>query len=171
VDDVASDPAVPVESVAARLPVSAPFSMPLPDAPPPSLQVTYYARVDCVVAGPGVLLNGTGTCSFTTLPPGETDALATSPGEKTFVIAQSAQTIDFPEFDVLYYGPGFVSLTAHASSGYRIRYQASGPCEIVRGAVKMLDNGFCTVTADQPGNWKFSPAPSVERTFQIYFPH
>src|SRR4029077_10869961 len=78
-----------------------------------------------------------------------------------------AQTLTFaPLIPRTYTDPPF-ALTATASSGLPVTFSASGPCTVAAGVVTLTGAGSCTVTASQPGNASYAPAPPVARTFAI----
>ena len=64
------------------------------------------------------------------------------------------------------------AVNASASSGLAITFGASGVCSVVavnstQATVTLLGIGTCTITANQPGNASYSPAPPVVRPFQV----
>ena len=63
----------------------------------------------------------------------------------------------------------FSDLTATASSGLAVSFSASGSCRITtvedQTAVVATGAGLCTVTASQPGDSDWDPAPDVASTF------
>jgi hypothetical protein len=79
------------------------------------------------------------------------------------------QTIDFQALSEVYLSPYDLPLEARASSDLQVVFSASGPCSIVGSYLRMERLGECVVTADQPGDRNFNPAPSVRRTIQIIF--
>jgi hypothetical protein len=77
------------------------------------------------------------------------------------------QTIDFHPLSEVYLSPYDLPLHAHASSDLPVVFSAKGPCSIVGSYLRMERLGECVVTADQPGDRNFNPAPSVRRTIEI----
>jgi hypothetical protein len=89
--------------------------------------------------------------------------------EQPLPIAKAEQTIDFPKLWYAYYSPYDLSLYARASSDLQVVFSASDPCSIVGSSLRMAGLGECLVTADQPGDRNFNPAPSVKRSLPIIY--
>lgn len=62
---------------------------------------------------------------------------------------------------------GPLALSATASSGLPVSYEASGACSIAGSSATPAHAGTCTITARQAGDATFNPAPDVVRTFTI----
>lgn len=62
--------------------------------------------------------------------------------------------------DVSFLDPDF-DLEATASSGLPVRFSASGDCTVRGSKVHLVSAGRCSITASQPGDAKFQPAPDV----------
>ena len=58
-------------------------------------------------------------------------------------------------------------MSASATSGLLVLFVAAGQCTIAGPTVTLTGAGSCTVTASQPGNGQFLPAPDVAQTFTI----
>jgi len=65
------------------------------------------------------------------------------------------------------YGDPDFSVNAAASSGLAVSFAASGSCAVSGARVHLTGVGSCTVTASQPGDRNYNPAPDVSRTFSI----
>ena len=85
----------------------------------------------------------------------------------TGVVTQASQSISFPATGVTYGQADFSPATA--SSGLPVTYsQPSGQCQVDnQGLVQVTGAGSCTITASQPGNKDYQPAPPVTQTFPI----
>ena len=59
------------------------------------------------------------------------------------------------------------TVSASATSGFPVSFAAGGTCTVSGQTVHITGAGSCTVTASQPGNASYLPAPSVARTFTI----
>ncbi len=72
--------------------------------------------------------------------------------------------------DTTYGNPDF-EFNATASSGRSVAVSASGQCTVsspwAPTTVHITAAGSCTITASQPGDANYNPAPNVERTFNI----
>ena len=62
--------------------------------------------------------------------------------------------------------PDFV-VSASASSGLPMSFVASGKCTVSGATVHLTGAGSCTITASQPGNASYNPAPDVSQSFAI----
>jgi hypothetical protein len=79
------------------------------------------------------------------------------------------QTITFgPLADRPYTAPDF-TISATASSGLPVSFSAgaNGTCSVSGNTVHVIHYGTCTITASQPGNDDYNPAPDVPQSFQI----
>ena len=79
----------------------------------------------------------------------------------------AAQTISFAALADRTFGAADFTASANASSGLPVSFAASGNCTISGATIHLTGAGSCTITASQPGNASFAPAPSVARTFAI----
>ena len=83
------------------------------------------------------------------------------------------QTITFPGpiADRPYTAPDF-TVSATASSGLAVSFTAgaNGTCSVSGNTVHVIHYGLCTITAHQPGNDDYNPAPDVSQSFQITDP-
>jgi hypothetical protein len=88
----------------------------------------------------------------------------------SFVIAdptKQGQTIAFGPLPNRTIGGGPFEVTATASSGLPVSFTASGVCSVAGNLVTPSGAGACTITARQPGDATYNPAPDVARTFQV----
>jgi hypothetical protein len=80
---------------------------------------------------------------------------------------RASQTIFFdPLPDRVLGDPPFV-VNATASSDLPVGFNVTGSCTLAAKTVTMTSIGNCTITASQPGNANYEPAPQVSRTFAI----
>lgn len=77
------------------------------------------------------------------------------------------QTIAFGPLTNKTFGDPPVALSATASSGLPISFAASGNCIVTAAAATITGAGSCTITASQPGDSNYGPAPNVSGTFSI----
>lgn len=93
---------------------------------------------------------------------GESDAT------QVFTVIKRDQTIAFGELpprDVQ--DPPF-AVSAIASSGLAVTFSAQGVCTVSGNTVTLAGTpGMCTITARQPGNQSYNPAPDVARSFAV----
>jgi hypothetical protein len=78
-----------------------------------------------------------------------------------------SQTITFAPIANQRYGNQPLTLNASASSGLPVSFATSGPCSLNGTLLTLTGVGTCSVTASQPGNHSFAPAPPVQRSFTI----
>jgi len=82
---------------------------------------------------------------------------------------QFSQSISFPALGPHTYGAPNFTLLAVASSNLPVMYAASGSCTVSGATLHITGVGSCSVTASQPGNVDYSAAPSVTRSFSIFY--
>jgi len=78
-----------------------------------------------------------------------------------------SQTISFAALASKTYGDADFTVSATASSGLPVGFAASGNCTVSVATVHLTGAGSCTITASQPGDDTYAPAPSVPRAFAI----
>lgn len=63
-----------------------------------------------------------------------------------------------------------ISLNAYASSGLDVRYESSDStvAYVENAEVRILRSGHVTLTATQPGNYKYNAAESIEKSLSIH---
>jgi len=131
------------------------------------LQVTFSATGNCTVSGNLVHITGAGSCSIVASQAGNATYNPATPVTQAFSIAKANQTITFPIIpDHIVTDPDF-TITATATSGLTVNFSTSGKCTITGNLVHLTATGNCMITALQPGNANYNPAPSVKQTFQI----
>ena len=77
------------------------------------------------------------------------------------------QTITFGPITDRTYGDAPFDVSATASSGLEVSFTASGDCTVSGTTVTITGAGSCTITAHQPGDANWNPAPDVSQTFSI----
>jgi hypothetical protein len=80
------------------------------------------------------------------------------------------QTINFPAPAPQTYSPGGTfGVSATATSGLPVVFATTTPsvCSVNGATVTILAAGTCTITADQPGDANFNPAPQVSQNVAI----
>ena len=133
------------------------------------LPITFFAWGDCSVDGSVVHILGAGECSLTANQPGDDNFTAAKIVDLAFQIAKADQTIEF----VLLpnpASPGIYPLSANASSGLPVSFEAWGSCIVTGPYLQLVGLGACTLTALQPGDRNFNPAPPFEQTFGVDAP-
>ena len=133
------------------------------------LPVSFSAAGACTIAGSIVTLSAAGTCTLTAHQPGNANYNPAPDVARTFTIARANQTISFAPLPDRTYGDPPFSVSATASSGLPVSFSAAGACRVAGNTVTLTGVGLCTLTAHQPGNANYNPAPDVARTFAIVF--
>src|SRR5213078_4811663 len=80
------------------------------------------------------------------------------------------QTITFGALANKTFGDPDFPVSATASSGLPVSFNASGQCTVTSpspGTVHITGAGSCTITASQAGNAAYNPAPDVPQSFSI----
>jgi hypothetical protein len=85
----------------------------------------------------------------------------------SLALAQLCQTIAFAPAMNRTFGASDFSVSATASSGLAVSFTASGSCTVSGVTVHLTGAGSCTLTASQPGDANYNPAPDVSQTFAI----
>ena len=79
----------------------------------------------------------------------------------------ASQTITFDSLADKTYGAPDFTVSATASSGFPVSFNASGICTNSGATVHLTGAGSCTITASQPGNVNYDPAPPVSQSFTV----
>jgi len=85
----------------------------------------------------------------------------------TLTITQADQTITFGALGARTFGDADFTVSASASSGLPVSFDATGDCTLSGATVRINAAGSCTVTASQAGNSNYTAATSVPQSFQI----
>lgn len=137
---------------------------------PSSLPITFS-----VVSGPATLsgstlnLSGPGTVTVRASQPGNFAYLAATPVERSFTVSQSSQAITFAALADRFLKDGTtLSLTASTPSGLPITFTlVSGPATLSGSTLTLTGTGTVTVRASQAGNFAYTAATPVERSFTV----
>ncbi len=109
-----------------------------------------------------------GTVLITASQPGSTLYAPATPVVQELTVVRGSQTISFASLQAQPYGAPPVTLSATASSYLPIVFAVTdGPGTLVNGQVSLDGIGTVTVTASQPGNTDYLPAPNVVRTLVV----
>jgi Regulator of chromosome condensation (RCC1) repeat/PASTA domain len=110
--------------------------------------------------------SGTGACS---VPTGlsRVRAIAAGSFHSLALVELNDQTIAFGPVRGRSYGEPDFTVSAAASSGLPVSFGASGDCTVRGSTVHLAGVGSCTLTASQPGDASYNPAPDVAQTFSI----
>ncbi|MBI2947183.1 MAG: cadherin-like domain-containing protein [Verrucomicrobia bacterium] len=68
-----------------------------------------------------------------------------------------------------FFGDPAVTLTGTASSGLAVQFSVNGPATLsANNSVTITGTGVITITASQPGDDRFNPAPSITRLLEVF---
>ena len=121
----------------------------------------------CSVTGNTVTLNAAGSCAIKADQAGTVNYTAAPQVTQTFNIEFASQTITFGPLANKTYGDPDFTVGATASSGLAVSFAAAGACSVSGNTVHIITVGTCDITASQGGDARYSPAPSVTRSFSI----
>jgi hypothetical protein len=79
----------------------------------------------------------------------------------------TSQTISFAPLPDRTYGDPDFAVSATASSGLPVSFSAADDCTVAGNVVHLTGAGSCTITASQPGNATYAPAPPVSQVFAV----
>ncbi|HEX7104366.1 MAG TPA: OmpA family protein [Acidothermaceae bacterium] len=119
-----------------------------------------------VFTGSGLLAGTTIGATTDTSSPTQASITVTVPAEGA---GPQPQTITFPSLADTHLNATPPAPAATADTGLPITYTA-GPaevCSITGTTITLVSIGTCTVTADQPGDADWQPAPSVSQSFEV----
>lgn len=137
------------------------------------LPVTYTGLTPavCTVSGATVTVIAVGTCTIDADQPGDATHAAASTVAASFDVSTAPQQIDFAQPPSTPASDGTVTLTSSSTAGpaLAVTYASTTPavCTVSGASVTLVGPGICTVTADQPGNGTYSPAPTITRSFPV----
>ena len=131
------------------------------------LAVSFRASGSCKVNGANVHITAAGSCTITASQPGDDYYEPAADISQTFAIVKANQRITFPTLANKTVGATDFRLRASASSRLAVSFAARGRCRVSGSKLHITGAGSCTVTASQPGNANYRPAPKVLRTFAI----
>lgn len=131
------------------------------------LAVSFSAAGSCTSNGALIHLTSAGSCTVTASQAGNDDYDAAPDVEQGFAIAKGSQTIAFADLADQTFGDPPFAVSATATSGLSVSFSSSGNCSLSVLSLALTGAGSCTVTASQPGDANYNPAPDVVHTFQI----
>jgi hypothetical protein len=91
---------------------------------------------------------------------------AAADNTKTLTITKADQTI-LPNWPARAQGTSTVTLTLTSTSGLPVSYTVSGPATLLSNILTITGLGAVTVTAHQPGDANFNPAPDISTTYAV----
>ncbi|MDM8564603.1 cadherin-like domain-containing protein [Candidatus Halobeggiatoa sp. HSG11] len=130
------------------------------------LDVSYSSSGSCTVSSNEVTTTDTGSCTITASQSGTSDYVAASESQ-AFTINKGNQTITFNSLSNKNESDPPFSISATASSGLSVSFNASGNCTISDTSVTLTGGGSCIITASQSGNTCYEAATNIQQQFDI----
>src|SRR6266545_4959752 len=90
-----------------------------------------------------------------------------TPISGTLVIGKASQSITFDALAGKTFGDADFTVSATASSGLPVSFNANGDCNVSGNSVHIIGAGSCTITASQAGNGNYNAAADVAQSFAI----
>jgi hypothetical protein len=84
-----------------------------------------------------------------------------------FTVTKLDQTITFGPLPDRTFGDAPFTVSATATSGLAVSFNASGQCAVAGSTLTLTGVGSCTITASQAGDATHNAAPPVGQTFSI----
>ena len=151
-----------------KLVTDLPFTL---GATAPGGTVTYVSSDPTIasVSGNTVTIHTYGTVTITASQYGNSTYSYAQDVSQILTINRADQTIPFGPLASKTYGDAPFDLPATASSGLTVSYISSNPlvATIVSNHVTIVGAGTTTITASQPGNASYNPAPNVQQTLVV----
>jgi hypothetical protein len=151
-------------------PQTAAIKLPLTATSSSGLGVSYVSTTAtvCTISGKNANLLTAGTCTITASQAGNAAYAAATPVTESFAVSLASQTITFDAIPDQTAGTK-LTLAATASSGLAVTYTASpsAVCAVSGKTANLKTSGTCTITASQPGNSAYSPAPSMVQSITV----
>ena len=129
-----------------------------------ALSVSFSASGACAANGSVVSIRAAGMCTVTANQPGDDNWLAAPVVTRGLTIARADQRIRLVVPSPIRYGGASVTVDATSSSSLAVGAAAAGACTMSAGIVRakgFIGTDTCTITATQPGDANFNPAPPV----------
>lgn len=121
------------------------------------------------LSGNTVHITGAGTVVITAKQAGDVNYMAAADVQQTLIINRAAQTITFPELPVAVFGDPDINPGAVSSSGLAVTFSSSNTsvAVITGGLIQITGAGSAVITASQPGDDDYEPAPAVTRSIVV----
>jgi uncharacterized protein YhjY with autotransporter beta-barrel domain len=136
---------------------------------PVDLTISPASSAICTLSGGNVTFGAAGTCVIDANQAGNTGYAAASLVQQSVTVAKGDQTVDFAGLSNASLSASPLTLSATAQSGLTVQFASSttGICTVAGTTLSLITQGTCTVTADQPGDTNWDPAPTVTRSFTV----
>jgi Bacterial Ig-like domain (group 3)/Calx-beta domain/MBG domain len=108
-----------------------------------------------------------GTYQVTATFAGNQNYGAVTHNQQSIRINQATQTLSFEALSNKKFGDADFTVSATASSGLSVNFDASGNCSVTGNTVHLTGAGTCAISASQIGDGNYDAASSVSHSFQI----
>jgi len=136
-----------------------------------SLPVTYTSNNTDVatVSGNMIHINGTGNVIITATQAGNENYYPAADIQQGLIVVKAEQYISFSPLGTHTYGDPDLNPAATASSGLSVVYNSNNAdVAVISGnAIRVVGVGSADITASQPGDQNYNPAPDVTQTLTI----
>jgi len=136
------------------------------------LAITYTSSNPAVATITGNLVHpvSAGTTTITATQEGNLNYNAATPASQLLTVSKGSQTITFSALPEVTYGDPDLNPGATSSSSLAVTYTSSDPLVAVISGnmIHITGAGITTITANQPGNDDYDPAPAVQRLLTIH---
>jgi gliding motility-associated-like protein len=136
-----------------------------------SLPVTYSSNNTDVatVSGNMIHISGTGNAIITATQAGNENYYPAPDIQQGLTVAKAEQYISFSPLGTHTFGDPDLNPAATASSGLSVVYNSNNPnVAVISGnAIRVVGVGSADITASQPGDHNYNPAPDVTQTLII----
>jgi gliding motility-associated-like protein len=121
------------------------------------------------VTGNTVYIVGAGTTIITASQPGDANYNPAPDVPQTLTVNKADQTITFTVLSDKTFGDGDYTISANASSGLSVNFSSSniGVATVTGNTVHIVAPGTAVITASQPGDANYNPAPDVPQTLTV----
>ena len=130
------------------------------------LPLTYTYGGPITISGNTITVTGAGLVKIRAQQEGNSTYTPAASVLQSFTVAPATQTIDFPAIPDQTVGAK-LTLQATASSGLPINYTSTGPATLSKNVLTFTGKGVVEVTAHQPGNAGYAPAPDVAESILV----
>jgi Raf kinase inhibitor-like YbhB/YbcL family protein len=121
------------------------------------------------ISGASAIIHGAGTVTITANQSGNNNYLPAKPISRTVTVSRSAQAISFDSPSAQTYSNNATVLLKATAPGGTVIFSSSNPQVITISGSKatLIGPGSAVITATQPGNSNYLPAPAVSHTVVV----
>lgn len=143
---------------------------------PVNLSIAVASSAVCSLSGSNVTFTGEGTCTINAEQAGNDTFAAADQIQQSIDVGKQSQTISFTSSaptDASVAGTDY-TVAALATSelpvAFNIASASAAICSLSGSTVSFTGEGTCTINAEQAGNSNFTPAQSIQQSFNVQQP-